>query len=148
MIIRRRSFCKFLFAGLLTLGMNAVASAQAQEPIKAVFDISEGLDQASRAIANIRNELAAEPGVKIVVVTHGDGIKFLLEGAVDSRGRPFGAMAAALAAQGVEFRVCNNTLTAFNIPASMVIPQAKIVPSGVAEVLRLQAREGYAYFHP
>jgi intracellular sulfur oxidation DsrE/DsrF family protein len=144
----RRSLCKLLLTGLLALGVNVVLPAHAEEPIKAVFDLAEGLDQASRAIANIRNELAAEPNAKIVVVAHGDGIKFLLDGAVDSHGRPFAAMVAALVAKGVEFRVCNNTLTAFNIPPANVIPQAKIVPAGIAEILRLQARQGYAYFHP
>jgi intracellular sulfur oxidation DsrE/DsrF family protein len=144
----RRDVRRFLLASLLLLGASFVVPARAQEPIKAVFDLSEGLDQASRAIANIRNELAAEPTAKIVVVAHGDGIKFLLDGAVDSHGRPFAAMVAALAAKGVDFRVCSNTLTAYNIPPATVIPQAKIVASGVAEVLRLQQHEGYAYFHP
>jgi hypothetical protein len=32
--------------------------------------------------------------------------------------------------------------------ASAVIPEATIVPSGVAEIGRLQAREGYVYLKP
>jgi len=99
-------------------------------------------------LANIRNELIAEPNTKVVLVTHGEGIKFLLDGAVDSRGRSYEAIVSALASQGVEFRVCNNTLNAFNIEPSKVILEAKVVPSGVAEVARLQAREGYVYIHP
>jgi intracellular sulfur oxidation DsrE/DsrF family protein len=146
----RCNLWKFLLLGLLTISVNVLTlgSAWAEQPIKVVYDLSEGLEQASRAVANIRNELTAEPNTKIVVVTHGDGIKLLLEGAMDSRGRPFGAMVAALTSQGVDFRICNNTLTAYNIPATKVVPEAKIVPSGVAEVVRLQAREGYAYMHP
>jgi intracellular sulfur oxidation DsrE/DsrF family protein len=57
-------------------------------------------------------------------------------------------MVAALVSQGVEFRVCNNTLNAFNIEPNKVIQEAKVVPSGVAEVARLQSREGYVYIHP
>jgi intracellular sulfur oxidation DsrE/DsrF family protein len=127
----------------------AASTAAAKEaPIKVVYDVSEGLEQASRALANVHNELRAEPNSKIIVVTHGEGIKFLLDGAVDGRGRQFEAIVSALASQGVEFRVCNNTLNAYGIAANKVILEAKVVPSGVAEVARLQAREGYAYIHP
>jgi len=146
----RRGFCKLLIGGMLVLGMSTVFPplAYAEQPMKVVYDVSEGLDQASRAIANIRNELRAEPDTKIVVVTHGEGIRFLLDGAVDGKGRPFGAMVAALASQGVEFRICNNTLAAFDIPMTRVIPEAKVVPSGVVEIVRLQSRQAYAYMHP
>ena len=54
-----------------------------------VYHLSDGLDQASRALANIRNHLRAEPASKIIVVTHGDGIKFLVEGAQDRNGKPY-----------------------------------------------------------
>ena len=50
-----------------------------------------------------------------------------------------------LAAQGVEFRVCDITLRANNIDQKKVITETKIVPSGVAEFSRLQAREGFVY---
>jgi hypothetical protein len=39
--------------------------------------------------------------------------------------------------------VCNNTLTSRKIDPNRVAMEAKIVPSGVAEVARLQAREGF-----
>ena len=146
----RRGIVKFLIAGLLALSANVVlvAPATAEAPIKVVYDVSEGLAQASRAIANVRNELIAEPNTKIVVVSHGEGVKFLVSGTVDSQNRPYAALVAALVAQGVEFRVCRNTLNAFGIAPSKIVPDAVVVPSGVAEVARLQAREGYAYIHP
>ena len=53
-----------------------------------------------------------------------------------------------LSAKGVGFFVCNNTLVSRNIDASKVAMEAKVVPSGVAEVARLQAREGYVYLRP
>ena len=37
----------------------------------------EGLPQATRAIGNISNHLAAEPATRIVEVTNGAGIEFL-----------------------------------------------------------------------
>jgi intracellular sulfur oxidation DsrE/DsrF family protein len=142
----RRTLLK---GGLMALAAAALsAPAIAADQIKVVYHLSEGLDQASRALPNIRNHLQAEPNTKIVVVTHGEGIRFLLEGAKDRNGKPYDAAVAALASQGVEFKVCNNTLTAHNIPASRVLLEAKIVPSGVAEVARLQAKEGFVYLHP
>lgn len=133
------------------LAVVAVASFQvraADDVIKTVYHMSEGIPQASRAINNIRNHLAADPKAKIVVVTHGLGIDFLLEGAVNQMEQPFAGAVGELAGKGVEFRVCNNTLVARKIDASKVAMEAKIVPSGVAEVARLQAREGFVYLRP
>ncbi len=53
-----------------------------------------------------------------------------------------------LANKGVEFRVCNNTLVSRKIAADRVVMDAKVVPSGVAEVAKLQAKEGYVYLRP
>ncbi|WP_235953574.1 DsrE family protein [Noviherbaspirillum galbum] len=122
--------------------------ARAEEPVKVVYHLVDGIDQASRAMANIRNHLREAPDTKIVVVANGDGIRFLLAGAKERNGRPFDTAVAALAERGVEFRVCANTLSAHDVPVSQVLPQAKLVPSGVVEVTRLQAREGYAYLRP
>jgi hypothetical protein len=141
----RRTLLK-LAAAMLCIAV--LAPAFAEEPVKVVYHFVDGIDQASRGLANIRNHLRAEPDTKIVAVANGDGIRFLLAGAKERNGKPFDAAVADLAARGVEFRVCNNTLSAHNIPVSDVLPQAKIVPSGVVEVARLQAREGYVYLRP
>lgn len=144
----RRTFLKHTLAALSLLAAGAMAQAAAVEPVKVVYHLVDGIDQASRAMANIRNHLRAEPDTKIVVVANGDGIRFLLSGATERNGRPFDAAVAALAEQGVEFRVCRNTLNAHDIAPSQLLPQAKLVPSGVVEVARLQAREGYVYLRP
>ena len=133
------------------LAVVAVASLHVQaadDVIKTVYHMSEGIPQASRAINNIRNHLAADPKAKIVVVTHGLGIDFLLEGATNQMEQPFAGAIGDLASKGVEFRVCNNTLVSRKIDASKVAMEAKIVPSGVAEVAKLQAREGFVYLRP
>ncbi|HJV53488.1 MAG TPA: DsrE family protein [Noviherbaspirillum sp.] len=144
----RRFFLAFFLSALALLAAGVASPACAAEPVKVVYHLVDGIDQASRAMANIRNHLRAEPDTKIVVVANGDGIRFLLTGAKERNGRPFDAAVAALADQGVEFRVCNNTLTAHGISPSELLPQAKLVPSGVVEVARLQAREGYVYLRP
>jgi uncharacterized protein len=138
----RRTILKLLAATMLA------GPAIAADPVKVVYHLTEGIDQASRAMGNIRNHLRADPDTRIVVVANGDGIKFLLAGARERNGRPFDAAVSALASQGVEFRLCSNTLTAHDVPVSQVLPEAKLVQSGVAEVARLQVREGFAYLRP
>jgi len=124
--------------------MSSLALAQ----IKVVYHLSEGIPQASRAIGNIRNHLNADPTAKIVVVAHGLGIDFLLDGATNQMDQPFAGGVSDLANKGVEFRVCNNTLVSRKIPADKVVMDAKVVPSGVAEVVKLQAKEGFVYLRP
>ncbi|GLS14035.1 MULTISPECIES: DsrE family protein [Hydrogenophaga] len=129
------------------LALTAPAHA-ADDAIKVVYHMSEGIPQASRAINNIRNHLNADPKAKIVVVTHGLGIDFLLEGATNQMEQPFAGAIGELAARGVEFRVCNNTLVSRKIDPAKLVMEAKVVPSGVAEVARLQAKEGFVYLRP
>jgi intracellular sulfur oxidation DsrE/DsrF family protein len=120
---------------------------QAQD-IKVAYHVNTGVDTAAAILGNVRNHLNADASAKIVVVTHGAGIDFLLDGAKDNKGREFSGIVSDLTAKGVQFRVCNNTLTSRNIDASKVSMDAKIVPSGVSEVARLQANEGYVYLKP
>ena len=135
--------------GLAALPVIALAqSSPADAPIKVVYHLNEGIPQASRAIGNIRNHLAADPKARIVVVTHGLGIDFLLQGATNQQDQPFAGSIADLANKGVEFRVCNNTLVSRKIDAAKLAMEATVVPSGVAEVARLQAREGFVYLRP
>jgi len=130
----------------LLMGLLLAGAALAQ--VKVVYHLSEGIPQASRAIGNIRNHLAADPTAKIVVVSHGAGIDFMLDGANNTQGQPFAGSVSDLANKGVEFRVCNNTLVSRKISADKLLMEAKVVPSGVAEVARLQAKEGFVYLHP
>jgi intracellular sulfur oxidation DsrE/DsrF family protein len=145
MSINRRFQLFSMAAGLFAAG---AARASDTGGFKVVYHLSDGIPQAGRAIGNIRNHLAAEPKTKIVVVTHGAGIDFLLDGAESAPGQPFAGAISDLASSGVEFRVCNNTLVARKINADRVVMEAKIVPSGVAEVTKLQAREGFVYLKP
>ena len=133
-------------AVLLISGLLACALSWAE--IKVVYHLSEGIPQASRAIGNIRNHLAADPTAKIVVVTHGLGIDFLLDGATNQMDQPFSGSVSDLASKGVEFRVCNNTLVSRKISPDKLLMETKVVPSGVAEVAKLQANEKFFYLRP
>lgn len=143
---------KFIASAALVLaamlGLASVAHAQAAKPVKVVYHVNTDVDTIAPILNNIRNHLNADPTAKIVVVTHGKGVNFLLQDAKDSKGHEFSGAVSDLASKGVEFRVCNNTLTANKINPDRLLMETKIVPSGVAEVARLQAQEGYVYLKP
>jgi intracellular sulfur oxidation DsrE/DsrF family protein len=135
------------FAAFLA-SLALVATAAPGDPIKVVYHMNEGVERAPQAIRNIRNHLNADPKAKIVVVSHAAGINFLMRDAKDANGNPFEVAVQDLASKGVEFRVCEYTLKSRNIDKKQLIDEVKYVPSGVAEVARLQAQEGYAYLKP
>lgn len=142
-----RFFASLLAFVAIAFALPAVAAEQAG-PVKVVYHVNEGNEQATAAMRNIRNHLSADPTAKIVVVTHANGINFLLDGAADKNGNLYEPLVQDLVSKGVEFRVCNFTLQSRNLDKSKVLSEATIVPSGVAEVARLQYKDGYAYLRP
>lgn len=148
--MNRRAALFALLAALACAAPLTVSSATAagrdavQE--KVVYHINDA-SIARIAMRNIENHVNASPDAKIVVVTHGKGIDFLLNDAKDDKG-PYQAQVAGLKEKGVEFRVCRNTLKGRKLSDEAVIMEAQVVPSGVAEIGRLQAREGFVYLKP
>ena len=138
---------KWLAAVLIAFASFGTFAAKG-DPIKVVYHMNEGIDHAPQALRNVRNHLSVDPKAKIVFVSHAAGIDFLMKGAKDKNGNPFEVTVQDLESQGVEFRVCEYTLKSRNIEKSQMIDEVKYVASGVAEVARLQAQEGFAYLKP
>lgn len=136
---------------LLALALVA-GGAQAQDkpapPVRVVYHFSEGQAQASRGLEYIRNHLEVDPGAQIVVVAHALGVDFLMKGAKTAKGNDFKDAIEDLDLQGVKFRVCEITLRERGLRREQFLPLVEFVPSGVAEIARLQSREGYAYLKP
>ena len=130
------------------LGGAANAQEKAQAPVRMVYHFSEGPAQASRGLEYIRNHLEADPNAQIVVVAHALGVDFLIKGAKTERGNAFADAIEDLDLAGVKFRVCEITLRERGLRREQFLPQVQFVPSGVAEIARLQSREGYAYLKP
>jgi uncharacterized protein len=115
---------------------------------KVVYHLGSGLEQASDGLRNIRNHLEVNPKAKIVVVAHARGVDYLMKGAKDANGNPYETAVEQLKLQGVKFDVCEITLRNRKLNKGQFIADATYVPSGVAEITRLQQREGYAYLRP
>ena len=117
-------------------------------PDKVVYHVNDSAAQADNALRNIGNHLEVNPQAKIVVITHAQGVDFLFDGAKNRNGNPYNIAIEDLKSRGVQFDVCDITLRNRKIVRSRFIPEATFVPSGVAEITRLQQREGYAYLRP
>ena len=134
-----------MLAACATPGPGAATSVG---PDKVVYHVNDTPAQAANALRNINNHLEVNPQAKIVVVTHAQGVDFLFDGAKDRNGNPYNIAVEGLKSRGVRFEVCEITLRNRKIARSRFIPEASYVPSGVAEITRLQQREGYAYLRP
>ncbi len=124
-------------------------TTQAPAPVqeKVVYHVNDS-SVARAAMRNALNHISASPDAKVVIVTHSKGIDFLLNDAKDDKGEPYQTQVAGLKEKGIDFRVCRNTLKSRNLDDSAVILDATVVPSGVAEIGRLQAKEGFVYLKP
>jgi intracellular sulfur oxidation DsrE/DsrF family protein len=133
---------------LCLLALPLAGSALAAGPVKVVYHFSSGIEQASAGLEYIRNHLEVDPKATIVVVAHAAGVDFLMKGAKSVRGNEFRQAVEDLELQGVQFRVCQITLRERNLKKEQFLPQVTFVPSGVAEIARLQSQDGFAYLKP
>ena len=133
---------------VLALALAFAGAASAQD--KVVYHIDNAEAQATKGLRNVRNHLDVAPATKIVVVTHAEGVDFLLEGAKDKKNPDieYASLVSALKARGVRFEVCEITLKSRNIAKDKFILDVEFVPSGVVRIGQLQAREHYAYIKP
>ena len=65
---------QFLIAAFVS---TAAFAASAQDAVVYHIDNSEG--QAVKGLRNIRNHMDTDPGAKITVVTHANGVDFLID---------------------------------------------------------------------
>jgi intracellular sulfur oxidation DsrE/DsrF family protein len=127
---------------------------------KVVYHIN--VDDAATQIAALRNiqnhiDAVGADNIEVKVVMHGDGISLLvepdaLEGTKMKAANADQDMAAridGLKQQGVAFEICANTLKGRNVEIDDMydVSEADIVPSGVAELSRLQQQD-FTYIKP
>jgi intracellular sulfur oxidation DsrE/DsrF family protein len=140
-----------LWAVSFLLAGHAAAADPVKDPVgpdKVVYHLNSGLEQASDGLRNIRNHLEVNPKARILVVAHARGVDFLMKGAKDPGGNRYQDIVEDLKNQGVRFDICEITLRNRKLKREQFIEEAAYVPSGVAEIARLQQREGYAYLRP
>ena len=141
---------KYLSRRFLMVAMFVASAGFALAQDKAVYHIDNAETQATKGLRNVRNHLDVAPDTKIVVVTHANGVDFLMEGAKD-KANPninYAALVSDLKARGVKFEVCEITLKNRDLNQNQFILDADFTPSGVARIGQLQSREKFAYIKP
>jgi len=149
-----------LAAVAMLAGMNVLAGDRYGKQ-KVVYHINyDDPKTQAGALRNIQNHINAvgAENLDLKVVMHGKGLTLLLtpDAAANTKlkmGNATDEMQAKISGlkdQGVDFQVCSNTLKGKKINQEMDlydVDAADIVPSGVAELARLQAM-GYTYIKP
>lgn len=116
------------------------------EPPKApqhriVFELTSDDAQAWEGVLdNVENAQKALGPTSIEVVAHGKGLAML----TSAKGAPVQARLKRSADGGVVFAACENTMRKQNLKKEDLVPFAKTVDSGVAEVVRKQ-ESGWSY---
>jgi len=130
---------------MAALLLTVVATSHAQD--KVAYHVNEARTQALATLRNIRNHLDTDPSAQITVVTHANGVDFLMEGAKDPNGGEYAATVSALVSRGVKFEICEITLKNRNLKKEQFIQEATFTPSGVVRLTKMQL-QGYAYIKP
>ncbi len=126
----------------LIIAISAISATFAQNPVHKVviqLNTSDTLVWQG-ALKNISNlQTALGPATQIELVAHGSAIGILVDGKTTQKSK-----IAELAASGVLFKACENTIRERKIDRATILSQAGTVPSGVAEVV-LKQEAGWAY---
>ncbi|WOX04738.1 DsrE family protein [Microbulbifer pacificus] len=140
-------FSLMMLATVSFAALNYTASAPTLVLRGVVYHISDS-SQALRAIRHIDNQRAVDSEIAITVVAVGGGIDFLIDNAKDAQGNTYASMIDSQMLNGVEFKVCRNTLKAKNLREGDMTPGVEFVDAGIDEITRLQLENGYAYIKP
>jgi intracellular sulfur oxidation DsrE/DsrF family protein len=145
----KRLIASMLLA-VMSIGAGAALAGDYYGKQKVVYHVNyndpKQQDAAMRNIQNHINAVGAE-NLDLIVVMHGGGVSLLQRAVKDQNVE---GKVVSLKSQNVKFEVCNNTLKGKKLNPDkdlFDVDKADIVPSGVAELARLQAM-GYAYIKP
>lgn len=116
------------------------------QPIKIVFGISEPGNQLQESLIN------AAATVRYLKSKHDDYvIQFVLYGKAvltadewEQKYSSYGPQFRSLHAQGVEFRVCHNSMYSLHVQAADLYPFMVVVPAGILQLTKKQL-QGFSY---
>lgn len=108
-----------------------------------VFHVDQDAAALSMALTNITNyfEALVQEDFTAVLLVNGPAIRLMTADGEHAR------QIAALAAQGLRVRVCQNAMRHFDVAPEALLPACEIVPAGVVELVDLQ-NKGFAYIKP
>ena len=158
----RTKILSAFLVGLCFLMTTTVSANERYGKQKVVYHINyDNPKKQAGALRNVQNHINAvgAENLDLKIVLHGNGLSLLLEPDALEKLKKFKhanadekmtAKVDNLKSQGVEFNVCENTVRGRKVDVEgdlYNVDKKDIVPSGVAEVARLQLI-GYAYIKP
>ena len=99
----------------------------------------------NRMLAQVARHHAFNPDIEARVILIAEGVKTAIEGAQDANGGQYSAQMEQLMASGIRIFACEATLNYYSLTEGDLAFGVETVPSGVAALGRLQAREGWGY---
>ena len=145
----RKLLALFLLVVAGHLGTGC-ATMSGNDKQKVVYHINYNDEkQLNAAMGNVKNHINAigKDKIDVKVVMHGAGLDLLKVANTDLNMQQ---KVIGLKKDGVEFKVCNNTLVGKKINYKndlFDVSEKDIVPAGVAEIATLQ-QQGYVYIKP
>lgn len=140
----RRRFARIAstFMGVTLAVRTRAFAAPDDQAHRVVFevtgDVAEQWDGVLNNVENVRRALGRER-TEVRLIAHGKGI-----GLLRTTNTTLASRIGSLAASGVRFFACENTMKRLTLTKADLLPAVGTVDSGVAEIVRLQ-EAGWAY---
>jgi intracellular sulfur oxidation DsrE/DsrF family protein len=112
---------------------------------QAIFHVSEeSIDDITFALKNIINLLndLGDENVDVELLVNGPAVK-----AFTSEQGELSELLRQVLERDVDLALCNNALKLFDLNPDIMLSEARVVPSGVGELVKRQT-EGWAYIRP
>jgi intracellular sulfur oxidation DsrE/DsrF family protein len=128
---------------------TSFAVADEYAPQKVVYHINyKDMSRFSATLANMANHIAAvgEDQIDLKAMVHGEAVEIFMN-AADDDGLQITLDAARF--NGVQFIICGNTLTGYNITYEDLydVNAEDVVQAGLPAIIKLQ-QQGYFYVRP
>ena len=128
---------------------TSLAVADEYAPQKVVYHINyKDMSRFSATLANMANHIAAvgEDQIDLKAMVHGEAVEIFMN-AADDDGLQITLDAARF--NGVQFIICGNTLTGYNITYEDLydVNAEDVVQAGLPAIIKLQ-QQGYFYVRP
>jgi len=129
----------FILLGLF-ISFSASSQVMTEEKLKVVFQLTSNDTLVHKALVKqLNNLLTAAPNVRAEVVCHNNGISFL-----QSALTKHAAGISELAAKGIDFVACENTMRDRKIKKEDLVDDIRTVPAGLVEII-LKQKDNWAY---
>lgn len=136
--------CSAAYAATSTVSATPAAEDGSLAQYKVVIQSSTGTAANQKLVLNNAANLIKALGpdkVAIDIVAYGPGLRLLFKNNVNAK------RIQSLAAQGVHFKACHNTMNHMHKTKADLNPVAEVVPAGVLWIIQREA-QGWAYVRP